>query len=61
MIKGLEDLTYVERVTELGLLSHEERRLRGILYTCIKIPDGGVKKIELVSSWGTNCNTENSI
>jgi len=37
MMKGLEHLSYGERLTELGLLILEKRRLRGILSVSINI------------------------
>ena len=41
--KGLECLTYKERLRELGLCSVKMRRLRGILSMCI-IPCGESKE-----------------
>ena len=37
MIKGLEYPSYKERPRELGLLSLEKKRLRGILPVCMSI------------------------
>lgn len=47
MIKGLEHLSYEERMREMGLLSLEKRRLRRILSMCINSdvgPRGGKKR-----------------
>jgi len=35
MINGLEDISYEKRLRELGLLSLEQTRLRGISLVCI--------------------------
>jgi len=45
MTKGLEHLSYEERLRDLGLLSLEKRRLRGSCQ-CTEIPEGGCKENE---------------
>ena len=44
MIKGMENLTYWERLTELGFFSVEKRRLRGKLINVQKYLKGGCKE-----------------
>ena len=46
MMKGLQHLSYKERLKELGLLSLEKRRLRGILSIYVNNLWEGVKKTE---------------
>jgi len=44
MIRGLEYLSYEERLRELGLLSLERRWLWGRLYSSLPVPKGGLQE-----------------
>jgi len=46
MIRGLEDLSYEQRLRELGLLSLEKGRLQGDLTAAFQHLKGPIRKLE---------------
>jgi len=44
MIRGLEHLSYEERLRELGLFSLGKRRLLGKSYSSLPVPEGGLQE-----------------
>ena len=59
MIKGLEHLSYEERLKELGFFSLEKRRFRGGSHQCVQISEGGdVKKVGVKNLSSCMCEDE---
>uniref|UniRef100_A0A8C3F8M3 Reverse transcriptase domain-containing protein n=1 Tax=Chrysemys picta bellii TaxID=8478 RepID=A0A8C3F8M3_CHRPI len=44
MIRGLEHMTYEERLRELGLFSLQKRRMRGGFHSSLQLPEGGFQR-----------------
>ena len=58
MIKGLEHLPYEESLSNLGLLSHGERRLRGDLINIYKYLRGGGRQMHEARLFSVVCSNK---